>query len=154
MPSVLLSILSVGEETASCVCVWKPVFYYLTVVPIQPPLTSSSGHEMPLRKAAVPAALQSLELKAWQDLRIEGAPSKRLWAEAAVLALGAVLKIATEKTEARTNGDLIVVNERSGCDQSGRGTRTNQCWAGQVKAGKCRDAVRWDGQRAESTNGM
>ena len=66
-------------------------------VPIQAPLTSGSAHEMLLRKDAVPAAVQSLELKAWQDLPTEGTPSKRLWAEAAVFVLGAALKIAAEK---------------------------------------------------------
>ena len=64
--------------------------------------------EIPFGVEAVPASPQSLELNWGRDLTMEGTPSIRLWVEAAVLALGATLNIAAEKTGPRAKGVLIV----------------------------------------------
>lgn len=89
-------------DNGTCVYVSRQ-YEWTTILPpavsMQAPLTLvGSWHDMSLRKEAVPAALQSLELNLWQDLTMEGTPSTKLWAEAMLLALGAALRRTTEAT--------------------------------------------------------
>lgn len=112
-------MLRFAEDTPSQgdnhgICVYVSIQYAWTAVlppavTMQAPLTLvGSWHDMSLRKDAVPAALQSLELNSWQDLTMEGTPSTKLWADATVMAFGAALRRTAETTWTRVKGALMV----------------------------------------------